>query len=259
MSRPEIDLERPATLEAVARAKPDIVVNAAAWTDVDGCALDPDRAMLLNGAAAGAVATAAADAGAVVIQVSTNEVFDGEPEHTYDEHNTPDPINPYGLSKRAGEQAVASANVRHVIVRTAWLFSDGPRTFPARIRAAADRAVSADLPLRVVLDEIGNPTWVPDLADAIVRISVLARRDAAPTVVHVAGWPPTSRLEWARAAIADLLAHVSIEPIELRDYARPSRVPPHAVLDVTLARSLGIEPSDWRKATAELLGSRSHT
>jgi dTDP-4-dehydrorhamnose reductase len=259
LARPEVDLESPATLEAIAQWGAEIVVNSAAWTDVDGCALDPERAMRINGEGAGHVAAAAERAGAVIVQVSTNEVFDGSSERPYREDDRPSPMNPYGASKLAGERVVAAANPRHLIVRTAWLFSDGPRTFPSRIRGAAERARATGEPLRIVSNEFGNPTWAPDLATAIVQLSGRAIRGAAPDVVHVAGWPPASRLEWARAAIGDVLTAVQVEPIDLSEYSRPSRVPPRAVLDVQLARRLGVQPSDWRAATASLAQTASRT
>jgi len=258
LARPELDLERPESLDVVPSWRPDVVVNAAAWTDVDGCALDPERAMRLNGEAAGRVAAVAASTGALVVQVSTNEVFDGSEDRPYRETDEPGPINPYGSSKLAGERAVAAANARHVIVRTAWLFSLGQRTFPARIRAAARRAEAAGQALRVVADEFGNPTWTPDLAAVIVRISGIALATGVPSILHAAGWPPASRFEWAEAALADM-RDLRIEPIRLSDYSRPSRVPPRAVLDVARARGLGIEPSDWRGATAALVGDEART
>ena len=123
LARPDFDLTDASHLPRLAAWRPDVVVNSAAWTDVDGCARDPDRAMRINGDAAGALAAAAADAGATVVQVSTNEVFDGSLDRPYTETDQPNPINPYGASKLAGELLVAGANPRHLIVRTSWLFS----------------------------------------------------------------------------------------------------------------------------------------
>ena len=210
--------------------------------------------MRLNGQAAGMVAEVARRAGALIVQVSTNEVFDGALDRPFREDDRPAPINPYGASKLAGEEAVAAANPRNLIVRTAWLFSPRSRTFPARIRAAAERAQAAGEPLRVVSDEFGNPTWAADLARAIVQVSRQALRGDAPQLVHIAGWPPASRLEWALASLADM-REVRVDPITLAEYPRPGRVPPRAVLDVELARGLGVAPSDWRRATATLLGA----
>jgi len=252
LARPQVDLDQPASLEVIGSWQPEIVVNAAAWTDVDGCARDADRAMRLNGQAAGTVAAIARRAGALIVQVSTNEVFDGALDRPYREDDRPTPINPYGASKLAGEEAVAAANPRRLIVRTAWLFSPGSRTFPARIRAAAERAKAAGEPLRVVSDEIGNPTWTADLARAIAYVSGRGLRGDAPQLLHIAGWPAASRLEWALASLADMQREVRVDPITLAEYPRPGRVPPRAVLDIELARRLGVTPSDWQAATATL-------
>jgi dTDP-4-dehydrorhamnose reductase len=245
LARPEFDIARAPDLERLTAWRPDIVVNSAAWTDVDGCARDPEQAMRINGDAAGEVARASASAGALIVQISTNEVFDGALGRGYTEHDQPNPINPYGASKLAGERAVAKANPRHLVVRTAWLYGPGDRNFPGKIRLAANRMVADGLPLRVVADEWGNPTDVRWLAPATVRLVDLVTAGAGGFgTYHLAGIPPTSRLEWARAILRD--SPVEIQPMRLDEYLRDSRVPPRAVLDVSRAAALGIEPFDWR-------------
>lgn len=256
LTRSDIDLDRPEAMDVIAAIRPRVVVNAAAWTDVDGCARDPKRAMRINGRAAGAIAGAASTVGALVVQVSTNEVFDGVADRPYVETDRTNPINPYGASKLAGEAAVAAANPRYLIVRTAWLFGRSRDTFPGKIRAAAHRALAAGKPLRVVDDEHGNPTWVPDLAAGIVQAIALAQRGNTPRILHIAGWPPASRLEWAWKILDDL-QELRILAIRQADFDRPSSAPERAVLDVGLARSLGIEPPDWQTATASLLKTPS--
>lgn len=239
----EISLLAPSSLERITAARPDIVVNAAAWTDVDGCARDPNRALRINGDGAGRVGAVAAAARALVVQISTNEVFDGARDEPYAEDDTPNPINPYGASKLAGEEAVSRSTDRHLVIRTAWLF--GPdRGFPARIRAAAERAMRAVQPLRVVEDEWGNPTPVGPLAEVIVAVVECIGPEDGPRVLHLAGNPPASRLAWAQEVLADL--PVELRPIMQADYERPSRVPPRAVLDMSRARALGIPSLDWR-------------
>ena len=245
LSRPDFDITDASHLARLTASAPEVIVNAAAWTDVDGCARDPERAMRINGEAAGALARSAADAGAVIVQVSTNEVFDGTRDRPYGEDDTPRPINPYGASKLAGERAVAAAQPRHLVVRTAWLYGAGERNFPGKIRLAATRMLAEHRPLRVVADEWGNPTDVRWLAPAIGRLVELALAgSAAFGIYHLAGEPPTSRLDWAREILRDF--PVAIEPTELREFVRDSRVPPRAVLDVSRAAALGIEPFKWR-------------
>lgn len=242
LSRPEFDITDAAHHERLAEWHPDLVINAAAWTDVDACAREPERAMRINGVAAGEVAAAAARADAMVIQVSTNEVFDGALERPYREDDATNPINPYGASKLAGERLVAKANPRHLIVRTAWLYDpERERGFPSRIHAAAERAQEAGQPLRVVADEWGNPTPVTWLS---IAIRAITDRRPETTVLHVAGWPPATRFDWAREELREV--EIRIEPMRLADFRRDSRVPPRAVLDLARLRQLGIEPVDWR-------------
>jgi dTDP-4-dehydrorhamnose reductase len=247
LARPEFDITRTADLERLAAWRPDVVVNAAAWTDVDACARDPKRAMQINGEAAGAVARAAAEADAVIVQISTNEVFDGTGALAYKEDDAPHPANPYGDSKLAGERAVVDANPRHLVVRTAWLYGPGERNFPGKIRSVAERMLAEQRPLRVVEDEWGNPTDVRWLAQAVRRLVNWALvGQVAFGFYHLAGQPPTSRLDWARSILRD--SPVAIEPMRLDEYRRDSRVPARAVLDVSRAAALGIEPIDWRSA-----------
>jgi dTDP-4-dehydrorhamnose reductase len=245
LARPDFDITRTAHLGRLTDWRPQVVVNSAAWTDVDACARDPERAMRINGEAAGAVARAARAAGAGVVQISTNEVFDGTAERPYTEDDRPNPINAYGASKLAGERAVAEANPRRLIVRTAWLYGPGERTFPAKIRAAAERAIAAGQPLRIVADEWGNPTDTRWLGTATVKLVNLIREGRTPYGrYHLAGWPPTSRLEWARRLLAGTDA--VLEPMQLADYLRDSTVPPRAVLDVARADAVGIKAGGWQ-------------
>lgn len=246
LARPEFDITRMADLEQLTAWRPEVVVNSAAWTDVDGCAGDPERAMRINGRAAGELARSAADVGALIVQISTNEVFDGELERAYTEDDPPHPINPYGASKLAGELAVVVANQRHFVVRTAWLYGPGERNFPGKIRAAAARMSAEGRPLRVVADEWGNPTDVRRLAPAIRRLALMGLATEAPFgTYHLAGEPPVSRLEWAQAILAG--SGTIIEPVRLADFPRASRVPPRAVLDSSRARQLDLQAGDWRR------------
>lgn len=250
--RPDFDLTDRRALERLVAWGPDVVVNSAAWTDVDGCAGDPERAMRVNGEAAGDVARAAAEAAALIVQISTNEVFDGSLHRPYVEDDEANPINAYGASKLAGERLVAVANPRHLIVRTAWLFGPGGSNFVTKIRAAAERMTDAGQPLRVVDDEWGNPTPTPWLADTVAWLAsgaLLGR--TVPNRIHVAGTPPATRLDWAQVSLA---GHpVAIKPIPSAAYERPSRPPLRAVLDTGLLTELGGTPGDWHALTRRLI------
>jgi dTDP-4-dehydrorhamnose reductase len=240
------DLTDPAAPSQLLELGPEIVVNAAAWTDVDGCARDPERAMEINGAAPGRLAGAVAEIEAAFVQISTNEVFGGESADPYGEDAAPNPINPYGSSKLAGEREVAAANPNHLIVRTAWIFGPGGTNFPSKIVVAARKAHQRGASLRVVADEYGNPTWAPDLADRVEQAVTANLRG----VLHLAGEPPATRYEWARVILADVL-DVKLEAISRDDYERPAPVPARAILSTDRARDLGIGPMDWRPRTRE--------
>jgi dTDP-4-dehydrorhamnose reductase len=244
------DIASENTIAEIEEWRPEVIVNCAAWTDVDGCAREPERAMKINGEAAGRVADAAAVADAIMVQISTNEVFDGSSDELYGEDDEPNPINAYGASKLAGERLVAKAAPRHLLVRTAWIFGPGGRNFPGKILGIARRQAAAGEPVRVVADEHGNPTWAPDLAEAIrVAVAAFEADRLGSGILHLAGGPPTTRFLWAEAVLKEVPG-VQLVPISLDQYPRPSRVPPRAVLSTARARSLGIPPSDWRPATA---------
>jgi dTDP-4-dehydrorhamnose reductase len=241
LSRPAFDLADPATVAAIADWRPDVVVNSAAWTDVDGCARDPARANAMNGEAAGAVARAAAGAGALAVQISSNEVFAGDRDRPYREDDATGPINAYGRSKLLGEELVRDAAPRHLVIRTAWLFGPGGSNFVTKILAAAQRAAAAGEALRVVDDEWGNPTWTPTLAERIVAAVVRSETG----IRHVAGMPPTTRLGWAREAVAGAGIDVGLDGIPAASFERASRPPARAVL----APSTGHEGIGWLEET----------
>jgi dTDP-4-dehydrorhamnose reductase len=210
--------------------------------------------MEINGVAPGRLANAARGIEAMFVQISTNEIFDGESDDPYTEDATPNPVNPYGASKLAGEREVAAANPKYLIVRTAWIFGPDSTNFPSKIVAAARNAQRQGVALRVVADEHGNPTWAPDLAQAVV----VAVSEDLRGLLHLAGEPPATRYEWAREILADV-ADLELESISLSDYKRPAPVPPRAVLSMGRASSLGFEPMDWRPLSriyaAELLAA----
>lgn len=250
LSRPDFDITRESDLTEMVRWKPDVVVNAAAWTDVDGCARDPMAAKRINGRAAGAVAAAAASANAVVIQISTNEVFDGGREAGYDEEDEPAPINAYGASKLLGERLAADANPRHLIVRSAWLFGPSGSSFATKILHAAREAHRAGRSLPVVSDEWGNPTWMPSLANSMVTI--LGDPDLMrPGILHLAGLPPVSRHGWAQVLIDAAGLAVSLDPIPSHQFRRASRPPLRAVLRTSRPRAVDLW-DDWQPYSARI-------
>jgi dTDP-4-dehydrorhamnose reductase len=283
-SRPTYDIDDPeAAARCIRQTVPEVVVHAAAWTDVDGCAREPERAMRRNAMAVAELAEACAGAGADLVLVSTNEVFDGRRKdgRGYAPEDRPRPGNPYGASKLAGETAAQAAFLRHgglidgsgpvgaagpastpatgapsapipaapqlAIVRTAWLYGPPGNDFPARILAAADRARATGEPLRVVGDEIGSPTFASDLAEGILEL--LAAGTFAG-VHHIVNAGSVSRAGWARHVLASTGVEVPIVEVPLATWARPSAPPAWAVLSPTLLPS-GEHLRPWQAAFAD--------
>jgi len=251
---PELDItDREAIGKAIADFGPDVVIHAAAWTDVNGCALDPEKAYHVNALGTQSVALACAACEAAMAYVSTNEVFDGTATEPYREWDTVHPINPYGRSKAAGEWYVRHLLTRFYIARTAWLYAPGGRNFPHRIVQLADDA-SADpaqgRALRVVTDEVGNPTYAPDLADALGTLI----HTEAYGVYHLTNAGHCSRYDFAREILRITeREHVPVEPITLEEWERPSTPPRFAPLVNTAAAGLNIVLRSWREALEEFL------
>jgi len=241
----ELDItDAAAVRRALAEARPEAVVHAAAWTDTAGCERDPERALLVNGRGAGIVAEACREAGVAMVYVSSNEVFDGEKGSPYDEDDAPSAVNAYAASKLEGERQVAAALEARYIVRTSWLYGPGRVSFPEKILQAARR----DGVLRAVTDEIASPTWTLDLAGAIARLL----RTGAYGVYHFtnAGW--CSRLEWA-AEILRLagMPDVGIEPATMAEFELPYRKPRFTALANNNGARLGITLRPWQEALGD--------
>lgn len=253
-TRAELDLDAPEHfVERLERDRPEVVVHAAAWTDVDGCARDPELAMARNGRATGALARACAARGIDLVVVSTNEVFDGTRTdgRGYAPDDEPSPASPYGASKLAGErlarEAFGSAGPALGIARTCWLYGSPGQDFPHKILAAAARAAAIGEPLRVVDDEWGSPTSSADLAEAIVE---LLAEDAHAGIHHLVNAGVASRAEWAAEVLR--LAHLDmpIEPVPAATWTRDSVPPRWGVLAPTAMPS-GEPMRPWPQALAD--------
>ncbi len=244
---PKLDItDRVAIDAAICDFRPDVVIHTAAWTDVDGCARDPERAYQANALGTQNVALACARAGAALAYVSTNEVFDGTATEPYREWDPTNPINPYARSKAAGEWFVCHLLTRFYVVRTAWLYASGGRNFPHRIVQLADEQGA----LRVVADEVGNPTHAPDLAAALAALV----RTEAYGVYHLTNAGYCSRCDFAQEVLRlSGREHVPVEPITLAEFQRASTPPPFAPLANTAAAALGITLRPWQEALAEFL------
>ncbi|MDO8152305.1 dTDP-4-dehydrorhamnose reductase [Isoptericola sp. b408] len=234
----ELDItEADATRRAVAGA--DVVVNAAAWTDVDTAETHAAEAMAVNAVGAAHVARAARLAGARLVHLSTDYVFDGHHASPYPENAATAPESVYGRSKVAGELAVRDEAFDHLVVRTAWLYGAHGRCFPrtiARLATERDR-------LAVVHDQVGQPTWSRDLADLIVRL-VAARAPAG--TYHGTASGRTSWHGFARRVLAAAGSSVPVDRVPSAAFPRPARRPQFSVLGHDALRRAGVEPiGDW--------------
>jgi dTDP-4-dehydrorhamnose reductase len=257
-SRPEFDLDAPdGAIALLRRDRPEIVIHAAAWTDVDGCARDPVTAHHRNAEATGVLAQYCFAEGVDLIVISTNEIFDGRRTdgRGYAVSDEPNPINAYGESKLGGEQLAldeyrATAGGPYLgIVRTAWLFGPPGSDFPSKIIAAGEAAAARGEALGVVGDEVGSPTYARDLADAIAE---LISADVARGVHHIVNGGRVSRAGWAREAFAQARLEVAIEEVPAATWQRASTPPAWAVLEPTPLPS-GEPLRPWQEALADYM------
>lgn len=235
-----------ATLKFISQHQPDIVLHPAAWTDVDGCAREPEKAIAINGFGTQNVALGAAAVNAAILCVSSNEVFDGKASRPYREYDPTQPMNPYGYSKWVGERALVHVNPRHYIVRTAWLFAHGGKNFIQSILNAAN----AGKPLRVVTNEVANPTYNDDLAEAIASLIQTGRYG----IYHFVNEGQCSRYNFARYFLERAgLGDVPVTGISSHEWPRASVPPVYAALENLAGRSLGITLRPWQAAVDDFL------
>jgi len=226
LARADLDITDAAAAEhAIATARPDALINCAAWTDVDGAEAGEAQASAVNGAGAGQVANAAAAAGALTIQVSSDYVFDGTTSKPIPEDAAVRPISAYGRSKLAGERAVARAGGRWMIVRSSWLFgAHGPNFVATMLRLAGEREEIA-----VVEDQVGCPTYTGHLAAALVELA----ESSAEGIHHVAGAGAASWNAFAREIFAQAGLGTRVLPSSTAEQNRPAPRPAYSVLGVT--------------------------
>lgn len=243
---PEHDIRKIDFAGLIEEVKPDVVIHGAAMTHVDGCELDPDAAFSANAIGTRNVALGCQRAGADMLYVSTNEVFDGTKKTPYLEFDSPNPINMYGRSKLAGERYVQSLLDRHYIVRTAWVFGPAGNNFVKKILSVARETGQ----LRVVTDETGSPTYAKDLALAISRLI----ETRVYGTYHFVNEGVCSRYDFAREILAQAnLEAVNVEPITAKDFTRPSTPPPYSPLRNFCGADLGINLRPWQEALADYI------
>jgi dTDP-4-dehydrorhamnose reductase len=246
--RADLDItDGAAVARVLADVRPDVVVNSAAWTNVDGAETDEAGAQAVNGTGAGNVARAAAACGAWTIHVSSDYVFDGRKGSPYVESDPVGPLSSYGRSKLAGEREVAAqAPQWHTIVRSSWLFGPGGPCFPATIlRLARERDE-----LKVVDDQIGCPTFTGHLAEALVKLADGAARPVG--IVHVAGGGSCSWFEFAREIVAEAGVTCDVKPCSTEEFPRPATRPANSVLRSERGGEAPLLP-EWREGLARYM------
>lgn len=267
LDRSRLDLSRPAEIRQLLRnIKPEVVVNAAAYTAVDRAESEPALAHAINAEAPGVLAEETRRLGALLVHYSTDYVFDGEKETPYSETDAPRPLNVYGRTKLAGEQAIAATCARHLIFRTSWIYANHGTNFLLTIlRLAGERPE-----LRVVDDQIGSPTW----ARAVANYTTLALaqllspmtpdslRERAGGIYHLAAAGATTRSGFARSILIQaeacgLARAVPVHPVRTEEYPLPAIRPHNSRLSCAkFDRTFGITRSAWEADLQQALQER---
>jgi dTDP-4-dehydrorhamnose reductase len=257
--------DREAVEEFFARWRPGVVVNCAAFTDVDRAESEREAAFRVNRDAPRFLAEAAVRAGAAMIHISTDFVFRGDGVRPYTEDDAPAPLNVYGESKLAGERAVVESGVRGAVVRTSWLYSPWGKNFVKailRVAAAATAAANKDrdnkpAAIRVVSDQSGCPTSAMSLAGAIVDMVGTPPTDFLPRpaqLFHFCDAGVVSRADFAVEIIRQAGLSCRVEPVSSDEYPAPAKRPAYSALDTQkITRTFGIAPRPWQEPLAECI------
>jgi len=248
----QADIRNPDQVQrAIEKAKPDWTVLAAAYTDVDGCEINPTLASAVNTHGAMNVAKAAALAGSKLVFISTDYVFDGKNTSPYETNHARNPINAYGRSKADAEEKLAEILPDCCMVRTSWLFGPGGKCFPDTIlKVAATRKE-----IEVVNDQRGCPTYTFDLADAIVRLC----RSDAKGIVHCTNAGDCTWFDFAQEIIRQAGLTTAVKPTTSDKYVRPAERPKYSVLSAASLHGYGIEMRPWQATLADYLPERARS
>jgi dTDP-4-dehydrorhamnose reductase len=248
--RETLDLRHPRTLAAfLDSAKPDAVINAAAYNNVDRAEAEPAEAFAVNAEGPRALARACALRGLSLIHMSTDCVFDGTKPALYTEEDRPNPLSAYGRSKLAGEEAVLDEDPGALVVRVAWVFSEYGDNFVSKmIKLARDTDI-----IRVVSDQTGPPTWAPDIANALILAAKVRTGQALTGLLHVASPEATTRAKMAAAILGESQRQggpaAQVIPVTTAAFNAPAKRPLNARLDATLAaKRLGLSFKPWLEA-----------
>ena len=260
LGREHCDLSQPQHLPAVFdELKPDIILNAAAYTAVDRAEDEEGLATLVNGTAVGVLAEQALKHQALLVHYSTDYVFDGSKTEAYSETDTPCPINAYGRSKLAGELALQQVAPAHLLLRTCWVYSRHGQNFMNTIlRLAQTRSE-----LQVVNDQWGVPTWTQDIALATLKLLQHYQNPQITTtpadLLHVSARGKTSWFDYAALLLQRQSLSCTLQPVSSRDYPSRAQRPKNSLLDTTrLEERYGIILPDWQDSVARCLNSMGY-
>lgn len=255
VDRETLDLSQPDMIrQVIGEVKPDLIVNACAYTAVDKAESEPDLAMAVNGSGVGILAAEALKLGARLIHVSTDYVFDGSQSHPYQETDPTNPIGVYGRSKLAGEEAIQQVGGDYIIVRTAWVYGVGGvgNFVKTMLRLGSSRDE-----LRVVTDQVGSPTWAKDLAEVIV---CMIQNSPESGIYHYTNSGVCSWYDFAIAifeeakALGFPLQVQRVVPITTAEYPTPAKRPAYSVLSHRkISAVIGTHPPHWRQSLRLML------
>ncbi|HZK62072.1 MAG TPA: dTDP-4-dehydrorhamnose reductase [Anaerovoracaceae bacterium] len=239
---PEIDFMKPETvLPLIDKIKPDLIYNAVAYTNVDKAEQEPENVGLINAVTPGLIAEKCMNQNIPLVHISTDYVFDGKKGQDYTEEDEPNPINVYGCTKLDGERNVIQSGCDYLIFRTSWVYSMRTGGFLQKVIEWAQKNEE----LRIVNDQVGNPTWARTLAILSISILPLLSGDLKnffqqnKGVYHLAGGGSASRFDWTRFILENLPNHVpavvkSVIPAKTTDFPSPANRPPHSALNCDL-------------------------
>ena len=261
LARGQLDIsDAKACSETLEAARPDVLLNCAAYTAVDRAETDRDSAFAINADGPRNLANACRELGIFPIHFSTDYVFDGTASAPYSEDAATNPICVYGESKLAGEAALANASIAYLIFRLSWVYSnDGVNFYKTMLRLGAERSQ-----LRVVADQVGIPNYTGDIADAIARVLDLNRQElvARTGIYHLSATGPTSWCDFARSIFsgAQMSDRVAVEAISTSEYKTTAERPAYSVLDARRSTAtFGVPVLDWRAGLQRCLAERTMT
>jgi dTDP-4-dehydrorhamnose reductase len=252
---PQIDIRDKSSVEScVSGARPDVIVNCAAFTAVDDCETMPDKAFALNAAGCGVLAEVAKKHSAALVHFSTDYVFDGQASTPYTENSPTAPQSVYGKSKLRGEEIITELHDDVMIFRIAWLYGLHGNNFVKTIRRVALSCVQENRPLKVVNDQIGSPTWTISVVRQV--FAMLDRRERG--IFHCTSEGFCSWFDFAKEIVAAAGINADIKPCTTEEFPRPAPRPRYSVMENTRLKSIGVNiMPDWRDGFKEFLSTES--